>query len=189
MNPSPTFFLALWGFWGVVWALAALYRQRTVSSQSLWSRIHHLGLFSVGMLLLFVHFKVPALPGFQVYPVGPGLAWGAFALAVIGIGFTLLARMYLGKNWSSTVTIKEQHTLVRSGPYRVTRHPIYTGLLLAVVATAMQNGSLAAVPGVGLVTLAIGLKIRLEERVLRQHFGLQYADYAARVRCLVPLVW
>jgi protein-S-isoprenylcysteine O-methyltransferase Ste14 len=188
VNPSPNFFVALWIGWAIVWSLAALRSQRTISSQLPWSRIIHLGLFSVGMLLLFVHVQTPALLGWQIFPVNNVLAWVEFALATIGIGYSICARMYLGKFWSGTVTIKEQHELVRSGPYRFSRHPIYTGLLLAVVATALQNASVAAAVGVGLILLAIVLKIRLEETVLQQHFGAQYSDYSAKVRCLVPLI-
>lgn len=187
--PSPNYFVALWIVWAIVWLLAALRRQPTVSSQLPWSRISHLGLFSIGMLLLFSHFKKPAVLGWQVFTVGPVLGWVAFALATIGIGFTICARVYLGKFWSGTVSIKEEHKLVRSGPYRIARHPIYTGLLLAAFATGLQNGSFAAVLGVGFILLAIALKIRLEEEVLRQHFGLQYQDYSEKVRCLVPLIW
>src|SRR5215467_12702020 len=77
------------------------------------------------------------------------------ALTAIGLGFTVWARVQLGRFWSGTVTLKEGHELVRTGPYAVTRHPIYTGLLLALIGSAMARGTLGGLLGLVLLTFGI----------------------------------
>lgn len=189
MSPSPNLFAGLWAAWGLVWLVAALRTSRTVSAQSVRSRFLHLGLFGLGGALVFVHFDAPRALAFQLLPFDSASAWVGLAFVVIGLGFAICARLYLGRLWSGTVTLKESHTLIRSGPYRVTRHPIYTGLIAALFGTAMANGTLAAALGFGLLFLAFGLKLRLEEKVLREHFGERYDEYCKEVPTLVPFVW
>jgi protein-S-isoprenylcysteine O-methyltransferase Ste14 len=96
------------------------------------------------------------------------------------------ARVYIGRNWSGTVTLKEGHELIRSGPYALVRHPIYTGLLLAFTGTAIACGDPAAVIGLALVLASFLYKLRIEEGFMRAVFPEQYASYAARVPALVP---
>jgi protein-S-isoprenylcysteine O-methyltransferase Ste14 len=95
--------------------------------------------------------------------------------------------VHLGKLWSSAVTIKPDHHIVESGPYRLVRHPIYTGLLIAIVTSVLMNGTLVAICGGLLMTIGIVLKARLEEVTLRQELGhAPYDEYAERVPMLVP---
>jgi protein-S-isoprenylcysteine O-methyltransferase Ste14 len=94
----------------------------------------------------------------------------------------------LGKNWSGTVTIKEGHELIMSGPYAVVRHPIYTGLLLAFLGSALARGDWRAVLAFALAAAALWRKLRFEERWMRAQFGDAYAAYARRVSALVPFV-
>ncbi len=91
--------------------------------------------------------------------------------------------------WSSAVTLKADHTLVRCGPYRITRHPIYTGLLLAFVATALARDAVAAALGLGLVIVGLGLKVHQEERLLGEHFGAAYQQYRAQASAILPGIW
>jgi protein-S-isoprenylcysteine O-methyltransferase Ste14 len=110
----------------------------------------------------------------------------ALVLLVVSTAFTVWARRYLGTMWTSQPVVKEGHELRTDGPYGVTRHPIYTGLLGMLVATAILNGL-----GFWLVVLVIGVlfadaKIRAEERLLSEEFGGRYADFRRRVPRLVP---
>jgi len=189
MIVSPTLFLSLWLMWGVIWLVAASRTARTVSAQSLRSRSLHLGLIGLGAALVFLHFNAPAVLAWRILPDRAGLGWTGFSLLALGLAFAVWARVYLGRFWSGTVTLKEDHALVQTGPYGLTRHPIYTGLLTALGGTALANGTLAAMIGFGLVALACGLKMRLEERVLQAHFGPQYANYRAAVPALIPRPW
>jgi len=98
------------------------------------------------------------------------------------------ARRYLGTNWSSTVTIKEGHELVTAGPYAIVRHPIYTGLILAFVGTALAIGEWRAVLAAVLGVIAFWRKLSLEERWMREQFGERYQAYSRRVPALIPFV-
>jgi protein-S-isoprenylcysteine O-methyltransferase Ste14 len=107
-------------------------------------------------------------------------------LLALGLAFTVWARVYLGRNWSGTVTLKEGHELIRSGPYTYVRHPIYTGLLVALLGSAVACGELRAMIGLGLVAGAFIRKLRIEERFMREIFPGQYERYCAEVPALVP---
>jgi protein-S-isoprenylcysteine O-methyltransferase Ste14 len=110
------------------------------------------------------------------------------ALTILGLGFAAWARIRLGRFWSGTVTLKENHELVRSGPYAFVRHPIYTGLLTAAAGTALARGTFAALLGLGLIGVACWLKIHAEENLLTNYFGDTYREYRRQVAALIPFV-
>ena len=120
----------------------------------------------------------------------PSAAWPGvlgLALVVLGLGFATWARVYLGRNWSAAVTLKRDHELVRSGPYRWVRNPIYTGILLAVYATAALKGTVPGIAGAAIITLGLWMKARLEEDWLRQELDAgAYDSYRRRVPMLLP---
>jgi protein-S-isoprenylcysteine O-methyltransferase Ste14 len=113
--------------------------------------------------------------------------WAMFGLVLLGLGFTWAARLHLGPLWSSTSAPTEGHYIVDTGPYGVVRHPVYAGLLLAAIATAVARGRLEAVAGALVLVAAISLRAKLEERFLRRELGdAAYAAYRRRVPMLIP---
>lgn len=112
------------------------------------------------------------------------------ALAIASVWFVLASMAHLGRQWSLRARLLEQHALVTTGPYRIVRHPIYTGLLGLVMATgvalARWTGLAVALP---LYLAGTAIRTRAEERLLREAFGTAYGAYARRVRALVPFVW
>jgi protein-S-isoprenylcysteine O-methyltransferase Ste14 len=109
-------------------------------------------------------------------------------IVVAGAAFTVWARITLGRNWSAEVTFKQDHELIESGPYALARHPIYTGLIVMALGTAINYGRTI---GFGLlVALCGGLwwKARQEERMMSRHFPDAYAEYKTRVRAIIPFV-
>jgi protein-S-isoprenylcysteine O-methyltransferase Ste14 len=111
------------------------------------------------------------------------------AVTALGIGFAVWARFTLGRNWSGTVTVKKDHELVQRGPYAISRHPIYSGAVLAVLGTVMAFGTVRAALVVPVVVVAFRMKMAVEERFMTEQFGAAYADYRQRVKGLIPLVW
>jgi protein-S-isoprenylcysteine O-methyltransferase Ste14 len=107
-------------------------------------------------------------------------------MVAAGLAFSVWARVYLGRNWSASVTVKQDHELVQSGPYRLVRHPIYTGLLLALLGTAVARGDAQGFVAVAIAVAAIWRKLRLEERWMQETFGETYAHYRAHVPALIP---
>jgi len=109
-------------------------------------------------------------------------------LMLPGFAFTWWARIHLGRLWSGSVTRKEGHRIVDTGPYAIVRHPIYTGLIWAVVMSAVAVGTILSVLGIGMMILGFWLKARLEERFLVEELGPQpNNDYCRRVPMLWPL--
>ncbi|MBV8053401.1 MAG: isoprenylcysteine carboxylmethyltransferase family protein [Acidobacteriaceae bacterium] len=109
-------------------------------------------------------------------------------LTVIGCAVAIWARTVLGSNWSGVPDVKQGHTLVQTGPYALTRHPIYTGFLIAVFGTALAVFRYRALIGFVLVLVSILLKIQEEEKLMSESFPNEYASYRNRVKALVPWV-
>ena len=113
--------------------------------------------------------------------------WPTVGLIVLGFAFAWWARIWLGTLWSGRITRKADHRVVDTGPYRIVRHPIYTGILLAIYATAALKGTVLGIVGAALITLAFWMKARLEEGFLRDELGAEaYDAYRRRVPMLVP---
>jgi len=114
-------------------------------------------------------------------------AWICVGLIAAGFAFSWWARIYLGSLWSGQVTKKADHRVVNTGPYRIVRHPIYTGILLAAFATAAAKGTVFGLAFAPIVTLGLWMKARLEERWLRQELDPgAYDSYRRRVPMLLP---
>jgi protein-S-isoprenylcysteine O-methyltransferase Ste14 len=184
ITPTPVL-QALWLAWFLGWLLAARVTAQTVTRQSVKSRLAHSVFVWAGALLLFVQPRSGIL--FRpLLPASPVITWGGVALVALGLGFTAWARAHLGRLWSASVTLKAEHALIRTGPYALTRHPIYSGLLLALAGTALVRSTPAALLGLILLVLGFVLKLRQEERLLSDHFGSAYQDYRDRVPALLP---
>ena len=109
-------------------------------------------------------------------------------LVAAGLGFSIWARRHLGRNWSVSVVVKEDHTLVRSGPYARVRHPIYTGILLALVGTVVAIGEWRGLAALALALLAFAWKSRAEEERMRETFP-EYEQYRRETASLIPFVY
>jgi protein-S-isoprenylcysteine O-methyltransferase Ste14 len=126
----------------------------------------------------------------QVTPDSDLLGTIGAALAVVGVAFAVWARVVLGHNWSGLVMmVREGHQLVQAGPYALVRHPIYTGMLAAIVGAALTLGTLASWIAVASGLFGILLRVDVEERLMSSEFGAAHADYRARTRKLIPFIW
>jgi protein-S-isoprenylcysteine O-methyltransferase Ste14 len=103
-----------------------------------------------------------------------------------GLAYSIWARHYLGRNWSGIVTVKQDHELVRDGPYRHVRHPIYSGILLGFVGSAIARDEWRGVLAIAIAYLALWRKLRLEERWMIERFGDAYRRFQREVPALVP---
>jgi protein-S-isoprenylcysteine O-methyltransferase Ste14 len=186
---APEFALGiLWTTWVASWMAAALWTARTIARQSGLARLGHGALVWLGGMLLFAR---PARLGALARPLlpdSPWMAWTGVILCAAGLGFTWWARVHLGRLWSGAVTLKADHAIVRDGPYAPTRHPIYTGLVLAVIGTALTRDCAGGLLGLVLIVAGLVVKSRQEERLLLDHFGPAYEAYRAEVPALVPRI-
>ncbi len=170
----------------VYWSIAARNSAPTKSSESTSSRQLHLILVNGAIFLLL--FSVPGLtrrllPANYFFEVAGLIIEAAFLL------FAVWARLSLGSNWSGEVRIAKSHQLVRSGPYKFVRHPIYTGVLAAYCGIALVSGEVHAAIAIVIVMVAYWRKIRLEEHALSQTFGADFDNYRRGTWALVPLLY
>lgn len=180
----------VWLVFTIVWLVAAFTSKRSTQRQTYGSRFLQAGLLFVSMLLIFNFwnvFKSGWLTA-RLIPAIPFWALLGAAITVAGVLFCIWARAILGRNWSGTVTIKKDHELILRGPYAFVRHPIYTGLLVGMLGTAIVFGYVRCFVGAFICGFALWLKLQIEERFMLQQFGDQYTDYRQRVRALVPFV-
>ena len=177
-----------WLIFLVVWLVAAISTKRSVYRESVEQRLRYSLLLLAGCFLLFRGYRLFYPLSARVVPHLEILAWAGAALCVAGLGFCIWARLTLGRNWSGTVTLKEEHELIERGPYRLVRHPIYTGLLAMSLGTFIVAGRAAGIVGLVLVFISFWIKLRDEEQVMLKQFPEQYASYQQRVRRLIPFV-
>jgi protein-S-isoprenylcysteine O-methyltransferase Ste14 len=119
----------------------------------------------------------------------PGSRYAGDAITFFGLLFTVWARVHLGLYWSGEITLKVGHRLIRTGPYRLVRHPIYTGFLLAALGSAISAATGDALLGAVLVILALVVKLRREESLLIGEFGDEYRQFKLQTPALLPLIY
>jgi len=174
---------ALWVAFIVYWSAAARNAAPAKSAESRESRRLHEILLNGAILLLFI--PVPGLRG-RFLPLLPLVVAAGLALQAGAFLLAVWARRHLGRNWSGAITETVGHQLVRSGPYRVVRHPIYSAMLGMAVGTAVVSGELHALLALAVMAVAYARKIPLEERHLRTVFGPSYDEYRRGTWAVVP---
>ena len=114
-------------------------------------RLTHLTLFVLGSVLMSSHALPEEFLNYPILPSGGVYPWMGCAVVAFGLGWAVWARLHLGSFWSGEITLKEGHQLIESGPYGFTRHPIYTGLLIAVLGSAINQGRVSGFLAVALI--------------------------------------
>ena len=138
--------------------------------------------------LVLLFFPVPGLRG-RFLPSSDVLAIIGLTIQAAFCLFAFWARRHLGRNWSGAVTIAKDHKLIRSGPYRRIRHPIYTAMLGMYTGAAIVSGELHALLAVVIITVAYWRKIGMEEADLRQAFGAEHEQYVSESWAIIPPIW
>lgn len=180
---------ALWATLAAYWWLSARDVKQTTRREPLVSRALHLGPMTLAAAILWSpRFDLLGLET-RFMPRAPWVFWLGAAVTCGGIAFAIWARRTIGRNWSAIVTLKQDHELVTSGPYALVRHPIYTGLLLGLLGSAIALGQWRGLLAVAIFLLAVVRKYRIEERWMHERFGLAYDAYRARVKALVPFLF
>ncbi|HET6843188.1 MAG TPA: isoprenylcysteine carboxylmethyltransferase family protein [Candidatus Angelobacter sp.] len=178
---------ALWMLFGLYWGTAARNSAPTKSSESWVSTYFHQFMLGAAFLLLILSW--PGLTGWFL-PQRLHFLTAAGVIVQAGfLGLAVWARLHLGRNWSAEVRIATGHELVRTGPYRWLRHPIYTAMLGMFLGTAIASSQYHALLGLAVLVLAYLRKTRLEDQILAQTFGADYDAYRRHTWALVPLLF
>lgn len=178
----------LWLIWCALWLILARGAKKTQWRESRISKLS----YTIPGVLAFWALILTAPPDqfwFRPFlPWTPAFRWVGIALIVIGFAITVWARLVLGRNWSATVTVKENHELITRGPYRIVRHPIYSGLLLAIIGSALPREDLRAVAAVLVFLFGMLRKAGIEEGRMIATFGDEYRAYRRRTKAIIPYI-
>jgi protein-S-isoprenylcysteine O-methyltransferase Ste14 len=180
---------ASWAVWVMYWLVSAANVKATARLEPLSSRAAHFlpMVLALGLLASRPDSDIRFLFD-RFVPSSAIVDWVGCWLVVLGLSFSVWARIHLGRNWSGRVTVKENHELIRTGPYALVRHPIYSGLLLAILGTALAVGEWRGALALVLMTSSFWRKLQIEERMMRETFGEEYRRYSGHTRAIIPFL-
>jgi len=179
---------ALWIIWLLVWLISARGVKATRWREPFRARLAHQTPLVLTALLFGLRSDLPLYFTRRFLPTNFAIDVLGVMLVLAGLGLSIWARLNLGDNWSGTVSLKENHSLVRTGPYKYVRHPIYSGILLGICGSSVVIGEWRGLIGFAFALGALAHKSKAEERIMRQTFP-EYEEYAAKTAALVPFVF
>jgi protein-S-isoprenylcysteine O-methyltransferase Ste14 len=192
MGNSPEDFLQLtyigWFILLLYWIYAGMNTKITVKRERISSRLGYLALLLLAFELLYWRSGQMGFLGWSFLKNSAASRYIGLSINIAGVIFALVARYWLGKNWSAIVTIKKNHDLVQSGPYAITRNPIYTGLLFGFVGAVIIVGELRGLIALVILFISFEIKISKEEKFMNEKFPA-YEAYALRTRKLIPFIY
>lgn len=184
-----SFFPAIWAAFLIYWLVKSVGIKSTLRLESVLSRI----LRALTMLAAIVLLSTDSIPlawlNRPVWQQGFWPFWLGAAITVGGLLFSVWAREHLAGNWSHSVTIKQDHELITSGPYAVVRHPIYTGILTGFLGLAIAISQVRGFVALVVIFLGFWSKLSIEEQWMRSQFGETYSEYVRRTAALVPYLF
>lgn len=191
--------IACWVAFLLVWTVLAFNVKRDIQNGQRGARREYWILrLVVAWLLVFFALRVATgtahytnlrwIFSLSIFPKEQILGWISAIFAVVGICVAIWARVYLGRNWSSRPAVKEGHELVTTGPYAYVRHPIYTGVILMALGTAL-SGATFGIWAFVIASFVFVSRIEKEEKIMRELFPGEYPEYQKRTKRLIPLVW
>ena len=175
----------IWIIWWLVWFVTSFKAKKKI--QQKWDAQQLLSL----AFLVIAFFLIFRWQGRQSVVVTTSNLAGVLGLGVMGVSifFSIWARQTLGKNWSGTIVVKQDHELVTAGPYRFVRHPIYTGLLGGFIGMAIIVGGGLSWLSVLSGLIAFLIRIPAEEKIMTNLFPEQYSAYKKRTKALIPFLF
>jgi protein-S-isoprenylcysteine O-methyltransferase Ste14 len=176
-----------WAVWGLSWAIAARWSAASVRSPTGGTtQAMRVMIFGGAALLFAGPYLWPRST--SLWTLDHSMVAILAVLLLAGFAFAWWARLHLGRMWSSGITRKEDHRIVNTGPYGLVRHPIYTGLILAIIAAAVAGSTAIAVAGGVIMIAGLWYKAALEEQFLGNELGPPYETYRRRVPMLIPFL-
>jgi protein-S-isoprenylcysteine O-methyltransferase Ste14 len=188
MNTATLFPIAtcLWLVFFLYWAISALRSKVAKKTESGAERLQRMIPLAVAYVLLFYQRASFGWLDKRFVTDSSAAAVIGVSLTAAGVAFAIWARWHLGANWSAIVSIREQHELIRSGPYRRVRHPIYTGMLLAMAGTALVLGEVRGLLAFAITLFAFYWKARKEEAWLTREFGEKFEAHTKQTGMFLP---
>jgi len=176
-----------WLLFAAFWFVAALGSKKSSRTEAFGERLVHIMFMIVGFVLLYD--SAPAYVDWLNRSFVPDKLWVAWLGAMatfMGVLFAIWARTTIGKEWSAEIQIKVGHQLIRSGPYAHIRHPIYTGILLAVAGTALAIGEYRGLVAFAIMSIGFARKAKKEESFLAAQFGPAFEEHRRQTGFFLP---
>jgi protein-S-isoprenylcysteine O-methyltransferase Ste14 len=184
---SSSIIIGCWVIFLAYWIISAQRVKATEQRQSWPAAFAH----RIPVIVSYILLANPGLPPPLNLRLTPHADWARVVGAVVcgfGLFVTIWARRTLAGNWSNDVTFKQGHELIQAGPYRFMRHPIYTGILLMYLGSAIDIGRLRGWLGLAIMFIAFWIKLKQEEALMLRHFPNEYPAYRKQVKALIPFV-
>ncbi len=187
--------LVCWIIFILYWLISAQSVKPTQETRGWLTRNWHFILLAIGVLLMsnlrfLARFDIPVhVSDTLLIPRTAIVNIAVIVLMIIGLTIAIIARRTLGKNWSRVTAIKKDHELITTGLYHYVRNPIYTGMLLMFLGTALSFDTLSAYVGFPIILFAIWAKLKQEEVLLTEHFDGEYLSYKKHTKMLIPFLW
>jgi protein-S-isoprenylcysteine O-methyltransferase Ste14 len=175
-----------WIIFVAYWVISAFNTQKTAKKEAFAARYGIMFLEITGFVLVFSDRAGIGVLGQTVFARSYATGITGVILTWSGIALAIWARVHLGKYWSGRITIKEDHRLIRTGPYARLRHPIYSGLGLAAIGSAIAIDRWRCVAGVGVIIVGFWIKAKREEAMLEKQFGLDFEQHRRQTGFLLP---
>ncbi|HSZ34517.1 MAG TPA: isoprenylcysteine carboxylmethyltransferase family protein [Puia sp.] len=179
----------MWSVIFIYWLVSSFAVKKTVKRQSGKGRILYIICVLTAFMFLFGNYFSIDFLDQTVFPQTYNWRITGLIFCALGLTFSLMARIWLGGNWSGRITVKENHELIQSGPYAVTRNPIYTGFLLAFIGCSMTLGQVKGYIGIIFLVACILIKVFQEETFMLDAFGDKFTAYKSKVKRLIPFIY
>ncbi len=177
-----------WILFAAVWLIAAWWTKASIYREKKSQRLRYSILLVVAYVILVNGGRLPFPMNLRIIPGEDSINFAGILLCVTGLLFSFWARLTLGTNWSGTITLKKEHELIQRGPYRIVRHPIYTGLLAMLIGTVLVLGRVAGLISLVLAFLSFWIKLRDEEELMLKQFPEKYRAYRDRTKQIIPFL-
>ena len=168
------------------WLWAARNQKRVQRRDPVFAQLMHVAYMACGFVLLYAEDPRFGVLNRRFVPEREWIAMLGALLTAAGVAFAIWARRHIGRNWSGQVTIRKEHELIRTGPYSHIRHPIYTGILLAVAGTTLAIGEYRAIVAFAVIAIGFVVKARREESFLATQFGPAFDEHRRQTGFFLP---
>ena len=194
---GPVFFALaiIWILFSAYWACAFFYdivtgreKPRLKSGGSLVHEVVPRLIITLAVVIVVAEGSGSALVA-RLIPGPDFVSYIGVGIAAVGCLFAIWARYYLGSNWSLAIEVKKGHTLVRTGPYAIVRHPIYTGIGFGLGGSALALANAFGILVFSGAVLLLFFRMGDEEKLMVEQFGEEYREYEGRVKRVIPFVY
>lgn len=188
MAPFNSFILICWSLFLLVWFMSSLgvkkASQEGVERQRSWIRL----LVFFAIVYFFNPNSLQKLVGMHLLSSNPFVGSIGVVICVAGVAFAIWAKFHLGSNWGAPMTVKEKPELITTGPYRFVRHPIYSGICVGMLGSALVGGLPWFIWFI-LLSASFVYSAKQEEKTMESQFSIDYRDYKKRTKMLLPFVF